>query len=196
MPSPTNRIKSIGIMILFAFSIPPEIPYAMITAVTSIATTCHTLFPNAAAVPPNKPSIAATSCPKWKRPPESAKNVYLKIHPTTTLYPIANARDPITGITPITSPIRLFPVRISVHLPNALIGPLFAARPSAISSITPVEAIKITNRTYGSRNVIPPHSETIYGNLQIFPIPTADPMQASTNPVRLLKPSLCFPIHL
>ena len=55
---------------------------------------------------------------------------------------------------------------------------------------------KTKNRTYGSRNVIPPHSETIYGNLQIFPIPTADPMQASTNPVRLLKPSLCFPIHL
>ena len=47
-------------MILFAFSIPPEIPYAMITAVTSIATTCHTLFPNAAAVPPNKPGLDFT----------------------------------------------------------------------------------------------------------------------------------------
>ena len=168
----------------------------MITPVTIIAITCQRLFPKDDAVPSKSPPIASISCPIRNSPPVIARNAYLKIHPTTTVYPIANAREPRTGITPITSPVRLFPVRISVHLPNALIGPLFAARPSAISSITPVDAIRTTNRTYGSKNVIPPQSDTIYGNLQIFPIPTADPMQASTNPVRLLKPSLCFPIRL
>ncbi len=33
------------------------------------------------------------------------------------------------------------------------------------------------------RNAPPPFSHTIYGNLQILPIPTADPMAAKTKPI-------------
>ena len=177
-------------MTLFARSIPPAIPNAMITAVTITAITSHKLFPKTFAVLPNIPPIISMSCPIAATLPVNARNAYLKIQPTTTVYPIASANDPRTGRTPINSPGFRFPVRICVHVPNALIGPPLAARPNAISSITPEEPIKITNKIYGIKNVIPPQSDTIYGNLHIFPIPTAEPIHAKTNPVLLLKPSL------
>ena len=60
---------------------------------------------------------------------------------------MAKASEPSTGSTPMASPVFLLPVLISVHFPNALIGPPFAALPNAISSISPVEAIRITNKT-------------------------------------------------
>ena len=63
IPRPTNMIKSKGIMTLFAFSIPPAIPSAIITAVTTIAIISHILLPNELAVLPNIPPIADISLP-------------------------------------------------------------------------------------------------------------------------------------
>lgn len=64
-----------------------------------------------------------------------------------------------------------------------------------ISPITPVEPIKITNRKYGIRKDPPPYSDTLVGNIQILPIPTAEPMQAQINPHLLLNDSLLFIPH-
>ena len=145
-PSPRNSTNNSGIIMPLARSIPPAIPIAMITAVTRTAITSQRLLPKAEAVLSNIPPIWFISCFMPAICPVSARKVYLKIHPTTTVYPIASAREPRTGSSPINSPVFLLPVRISVQTPKALIGPPLAARPSAISSITPVEAINITNK--------------------------------------------------
>lgn len=90
------------------------------------------------------------------------------------------------------SPILRLPYLSSVHMPNEPIGPAPPARPRANSSITPVDAMRMTNIKYGSRKVKPPHVETSIGKRHMFPIPTAEPMQAMIKPLRLRKPSrLC-----
>ena len=73
IPSPTNMMKSKGIMTLFAFSIPPAIPSAIITAVTTIAIISHILLPNVLAVLPNIPPIADISLPIAESFPENAR---------------------------------------------------------------------------------------------------------------------------
>ena len=60
-------------MTLFAFSIPPAIPSAIITAVTTIAIISHILLPNALAVLPNIPPIADISFPIAESFPENAR---------------------------------------------------------------------------------------------------------------------------
>ena len=71
-------------------------------------------------------------------------------------------------------------------------GPERVPRPKLISPITPVNPISATKIKYGIRNDPPPYRETLVGNIQIFPIPTADPIQARMNPQRLLKDSRFF----
>jgi hypothetical protein len=66
------------------------------------------------------------------------------------------------------------------------------ARPKLISPLTPVKPISATNRKYGIRKEPPPYKETRVGNIQMLPIPTAEPMQARINPHRLLNDSLFF----
>ena len=45
---------------------------------------------------------------------------------------------------------------------------------------------------YGMRNAAPPNSATRYGNSQMLPMPTAEPMHAMMNAARLEKPSRAF----
>ena len=154
---------------------------------------CHKLFPNADAICPNFAPNASTFSGS-NVAPVNVPTAYFKIQPITTVYPIAIARDPITGIIPSASPLFLLPL-FSHAIPNASIGPDFAALPKLISPITPVEPIKITNRKYGIRKDPPPYSDTLVGNIQILPIPTAEPMQAQINPHLLLNDSLLFIPH-
>ena len=81
---------------------------------------------------------------------------------------------------------------VSQAMPKASMGPERVPRPKLISPITPVKPISATKIKYGIRNDPPPYRETLVGNIQIFPIPTADPMQARMNPQRLLKDSRFF----
>ena len=74
-------------------------------------------------------------------------------------------------------------------MPKASTGPAPAARPSANSPMTPVEPMRMTNRKYGSRKVMPPHLDTSVGKRQMLPMPTAEPIQAMMKPPRLRKPS-------
>ena len=96
----------------------------------------------------------------------------------------------MTGIAPITLPIVRLPHLVSVHLPKAPTGPASAQRPSANSSIMPEDAIRITNSIYTIRNVIPPYFDTMIGNRQMLPIPTAEPIHAIIKPVLVLNRSL------
>jgi len=66
------------------------------------------------------------------------------------------------------------------------------ARPKLISPVTPVKPISATKRKYGIRKEPPPYNDTRVENIQIFPIPTAEPMQARIKPHRLLNDSLFF----
>ena len=66
------------------------------------------------------------------------------------------------------------------------------ARPKLISPITPVKPISATNMKYGIRYDPPPYIDTLVGNIQILPIPTAEPIQARMNPHLLLKESRLF----
>ena len=83
-------------------------------------------------------------------------------------------------------------INIYQAMPKASMGPERVPRPKLISPITPVKPISATKIKYGIRNDPPPYRETLVGNIQIFPIPTADPMQARMNPQRLLKDSRFF----
>jgi hypothetical protein len=149
---------------------------------------CQMLFPNADAIapkrPPNSSIVFGASVAPVKVP-----TAYFKIHPITTVYPIAIAREPRTGIIPNPSPTFLFPF-FSQTIPNASIGPDLAARPKLISPITPVDAITTTKIKYGIKKEPPPYKDTLVGNIHIFPIPTAEPMQARINPHLLLNDSL------
>ena len=60
---------------------------------------------------------------------------------------MAIASDPSTGISPRASPSLRRPVRRSSAAPKAATGPPTAARPKAISPMTPVEAISTTKIT-------------------------------------------------
>ena len=60
---------------------------------------------------------------------------------------MAMAREPATGMRPRASPQLRRPVRRSAAVPNAATGPPAAARPKAISPMTPVEAISTTKIT-------------------------------------------------
>ena len=104
---------------------------------------------------------------------------------------MAIAREPTTGISPRISPIFRFPF-LSQALPNASIGPDLVARPNVISPITPVNPISTTKIKYGIRNAPPPYKDTLVENIQIFPMPTAEPIHARINPQRLLNDSLFF----
>ena len=55
-------------------------------------------------------------------------------------------------------------------------------RPTANSRIISTTPKLETIMMKGTRNAPPPFSPTMYGNLQIFPIPTAEPIQANRNP--------------
>ena len=93
MPEPNKQDKSIGIMILFAFNsagnsichdhrgykqVCDHLPY--------IISKMRRLYP------PNKLRSRLRPALSGRETTGKCKNVYLKIHPTTTLYPIANAR--------------------------------------------------------------------------------------------------------
>ena len=114
---------------------------------------CQMLFPNADAIvpkrPPNSSIVFGASVAPVKVP-----TAYFKIHPITTVYPIAIAREPRTGIIPNPSPTFLFPF-FSQTIPNASIGPDLAARPKLISPITPVDAITTTKIKYGIKKEPP-----------------------------------------
>ena len=101
------------------------------------------------------------------------------------------ASAPSTGIKPITSPSFLL-FLVSHAYPNASTGPDLVARPKLISPITPVKPISATNIKYGIRYEPPPYIDTLVGNIQILPIPTAEPIQARMNPHLLLKESRFF----
>jgi hypothetical protein len=53
-----------------------------------------------------------------------------------------------------------------------------------------VDAITTTKIKYGIKKEPPPYKDTLVGNIHIFPIPTAEPMQARINPHLLLNDSL------
>ena len=76
------------------------------------------------------------------------------------------------------------------RLSNALKAPIALKpvfRPIAISAIIK-EKPKVTAKIrYTSKNVPPPYLAARYGNLQIFPRPTAEPAAASTNPILFEK---------
>ena len=59
---------------------------------------------------------------------------------------MAMVREPSTGTRPRASPQFRRPVRRSAAAANAIMGPPAAARPKAISPMTPVEAIRATKR--------------------------------------------------
>ena len=107
---------------------------------------------------------------------------------------MASASEPSTGIKPITAPIRGFLPREATACENAPMGPERVARPKAISPITPEKPMTNTNRKYGSKKEPPPNFDTRVGNIQMLPIPTAEPMQARINPQRLANASRewCF----
>ena len=144
MASPMSSVKSSGMRMLLAFSIPLDTPRDMMSSVATAATTTHMLAPQALAVSLNMPAMTSMSCPMANRSPSNAMTVYLMIHATTHVYPMASARDPITGISPMRSPTFLLPKRRSVHIPKAPQGPALAARPRANSPMTPVAEIRTT----------------------------------------------------
>ena len=83
-------------------------------------------------------------------------NIYLKLHPTTTEYPIARAKLPRTGTIASASPTDLLLPRVCMAFPKAPMGPDPIARPKAISPITPVNPKKATHIKYGIKNAAPP----------------------------------------
>ena len=56
-------MKSVGIIILFAFSIPSEIPITIMAKLATIAIIIHIFAPKADAVWPKVPPIASMSWP-------------------------------------------------------------------------------------------------------------------------------------
>ena len=174
---------------MLALSIPEAIPYIIIAKVSASATMCHPTFPKGPAVELKASTYPSTFCAS-NTEPVMEPTKYFSIQPTTTEYPIAKARLPRTGIRESTSPRPLPFAALSVALPKAPIGPAPIARPKAISPTTPVKPITITQIKYGIKNAAPPRADTLAGNSQILPMPTAEPMQAMMKPVLLLKLSL------
>ena len=54
-------------------------------------------------------------------------------------------------------------------------------RPSTISAIMMGRPMNATHARYTSTNAAPPCSPVMYGNFQMLPSPTAEPMAANTN---------------
>lgn len=111
---------------------------------------------------------------------------------------MAMPREPITGIIPMAFPhfFPFSPNRIPITLEKAPKGPVFMLLPNAISPITPENPSRITNIKYGIKNAAPPNLPVRYGNIQMFPMPTADPMQATINPSLVRNSSLPFSFPL
>ena len=82
--------------------------------------------------------------------PVKAPIMYFSIQPMTTVYPMAIASAPSTGMPPSSSPSFRLPF-FSMAIPNASIGPDLVARPKLISPITPVNPMSTTNIKYGMR---------------------------------------------
>ncbi len=119
---------------------------------------------------------------------------YLRTHPTTIAYPIAMNEIPITGMAPKKVPPGFF---LSLNIfSNAPREPLFISLPSENSVTRPVVPKISTNIKYGIRKAAPPYLPTLHGNIQIFPIPMADPIQASINPAFDPNCSLLFSVLL
>ena len=64
--------------------------------------------------------------------------------------------------------------------------------PMATSVIISVNPKVTARRTYVIRKAPPPYFAARYGNLHIFPSPTAEPAAARTKPIRLVKLLLSF----
>ena len=90
-------------MILPARSIPPPTPSMRINMQIIKAPICHPLFPNAEAILPKAFPYSSTLSGA-RVEPVRVPIAYLKIQPITTVYPIAIAREPRTGIMPRASP--------------------------------------------------------------------------------------------
>ena len=58
---------------------------------------------------------------------------------------------------------------------------------SANSADKPTRPNKVIKIRYGIKKAAPPYCPKRYGNIHMFPIPTAEPTQANTNPTVLLK---------
>ena len=71
--------------------------------------------------------------------------------------------------------IWMFPTRVSLYGGGAFLIPYFIF--VALIGFTGV----IGEMKYGIRNAPPPYNDTLVGNIQIFPIPTAEPMHARIN---------------
>ena len=121
---------------------PFPIPNIRISIAIASAAISHPLLPNEDAILLNAPPKPSTPSGASVLPVK-APTVYLRIQPTTTVYPSASASEPSTGITPTASPILFLP-RISQALPKAPIGPDLVARPKLISPIIPVAPISTT----------------------------------------------------
>ena len=72
-----------GIMTLFAFSMPPATPKDIMAKLTMIATTIQRFAPQLDAVLPKVPSITSMFWPMANRSPLKAMKVYLNIQPMT-----------------------------------------------------------------------------------------------------------------
>ena len=144
-----NNTKNAGIRILLAFSIPLPTPNIRMVIPMASAMICHALLPNEDAIPPKfeaKPSISSGDSVL----PVKAPIMYFSIQPMTTVYPMAIASAPSTGMPPSSSPSFRLPF-FSMAIPNASIGPDLVARPKLISPITPVNPMSTTNIKYGMR---------------------------------------------
>ena len=129
-------------MILPARSIPPPTPSMRINMQIIKAPICHPLFPNAEAILPKAFPYSSTLFGA-RVEPVRVPIAYLKIQPITTVYPIAIAREPRTGIMPRASPSFRLPFASQAQ-PNASTGPDLVARPKLISAMTPVKPMRAT----------------------------------------------------
>ena len=134
-----KNTKNTGIMILFIFSMPLEIPKIIMRKVRPSPRKCHPTLPKFPEISPKYAAVSLVSI----NSPVTAPHRNRRNHPTTTEYPTAMAKDPSTGIIPSSFP-PFFP-RISMAFPKAPKGPVFMARPKAISPTTP-ENPRITTK--------------------------------------------------
>ena len=97
-----------------------------------------------------------------------------------------------TGNQP-TARSRGFAVFCAITASKASTGPLRILRPNAYSPISPKAEKPNKKMRYGIRNVMPPNSAKRAGNIQIFAKPIAEPTQARSIPMFVLKSSrFCF----
>ena len=92
-----------GIITLFACSMPRPTPNIRIAMPMTSAATCHRLLPKAPAMLP-KAALNASGLLGASVAPVNVPTIYFRIQPMTTVYPIAIASAPTTGIYPSISP--------------------------------------------------------------------------------------------